>query len=161
MEMSIYIDFVISLRPSQCEYRFMISLRTRSIVCGLLFCILCLGEPLFAAGSAQSIQVIAHGQQVDIKQHLVRGKITIIDFYANWCGPCRQITPLLEQLAKSDPGIVLRKIDIINWQSPVAKQFNLDAIPHVQIYNRKGKLVGAVTGVDPEQVQNYVARAKL
>ena len=105
--------------------------------------------------------MIAHGQQVDIKKHLIRGKVTIIDFYADWCGPCRRITPLLEQLAKSDPGIVLRKIDIINWQSPVAKQFNLDAIPHVQIYNRKGKLVGAVTGVDPDAVQNYIAKAKL
>jgi thioredoxin 1 len=138
----------------------MISLRTRSLVCRLVLCTVCLGEPLFAAGGDQSIQVIAHGQQVDIKKHLVRGKVTIIDFYADWCGPCRRITPLLEQLAKTDPKIVLRKIDIINWQSPVAHQFNLDAIPHVMIYNRKREPVGAVTGVDSEAVQNYIAKAK-
>ena len=126
-----------------------------------MFCAFFLGEPLFAAGGGQSIQVIAHGQQVDIKQHLVRGKITIIDFYADWCGPCRMITPLLERLAKTDPKIVLRKIDIINWQSPVAHQFNLNAIPHIQVYNRNRQLVGAVSGVDPEAVQQYIAKAKL
>src|ERR671936_385422 len=98
----------------------MILLLTRSTVSAFLFCAICLGQSLFAAGGAQSSQVIAHGQQVNRKQHLVRGKITIIDFYADWCGPCRMITPWLEQLTKSDPNIVLRKIDIINWQSPVA-----------------------------------------
>lgn len=138
----------------------MISFRTRSIVCGFLLCAFFLGGPLFAAGTYKGADVIAHGQRVDLSKHLVRGKVTIIDFYADWCGPCRLIAPLLEQLAKSDPKIVLRRIDIINWQSPVAKQFNLDAIPHVQIYDRKGKLIGAVTGVDPDAVQAYVAKAK-
>ena len=140
----------------------MISFRIRVLICYLLLglVLLSLGQRLRAAGSAQSIRVIAHGQQVDIRKHLIRGKVTIIDFYADWCGPCRLIGPMLERLA-TDPQIVLRKVDIINFQSPVARQFNLDAIPHVQIYNRKGKFVGAVTGVDPDAVQAYVAKAKL
>lgn len=136
-------------------------LRTRLAVCGFLLCAFSVGGPLFAAGANKGGDVIAHGQQVDLKKHLVRGKVTIIDFYADWCGPCRLIAPMLEELAKSDPKIVLHKIDIINWQSPVAKQFNLGAIPHVQIYNGKGKLVGAVSGVDPDAIQTYVAKAKL
>jgi thiol-disulfide isomerase/thioredoxin len=114
----------------------------------------------FVAGRGLEIEVITGGQQVDLAKHLALGNVTIIDFYADWCGPCKRISPLLEQLTKSDPEIALRKIDIINWQSPVVKQYNLHAIPHVQIYNRKGQLIGTVTGLDPERVQQYVAKAK-
>lgn len=114
----------------------------------------------FVADRGQSIELIARGQQVDIKQHLALGNVTIIEFYAEWCGPCKMISPLLERLAQSDPEIALRKIDIVNWQSPVAMQYKIDGVPHVQVYNRKGQLVGAVSGVDPETVLKYVAKAK-
>jgi thiol-disulfide isomerase/thioredoxin len=115
----------------------------------------------FVADRGQTIELIARGQQVDIKQHLALGNVTIIDFYADWCVPCRQISPLLEQLARSDPEIALRKIDMVYWNSPVTKQYNIHSIPHVQIYGRRGQLVGKISGVDPNLVQKYVAQAKL
>jgi hypothetical protein len=55
---------------------------------------------------------------------------------------------------------VLRKVDIVNWSSPVAKQYEITAIPRVDIYDRKGKLVGDITGVDTAQIQQYVNQAK-
>ena len=118
-----------------------------------------LGVPVIAANGAQQKDVITHGQTVDISKHLVRGKVTIVEFYADWCGPCRLIAPMLEQLAK-DPKIAIRRIDIVNWESPVAHQYNINAIPHVLVYNRKRQLVGVVAGVDPEGIQQTVAKAK-
>ncbi len=114
----------------------------------------------FVADRGQSIELIARGQQVDIKQHLALGNVTIVDFYAEWCGPCKKISPVLERLAQTDPEIALRKIDIVNWQSPVAKQYKIDGVPHVEVYNRQGELVGSVSGVDPATVLKYVAKAK-
>ena len=67
---------------------------------------------------------------------------------------------MLEQLARTDPDIALRKIDIINWESPVAKQYKVQSIPRIEIYNRAGKLVGTA-GSSAEQVCRYVAEAKL
>jgi thiol-disulfide isomerase/thioredoxin len=108
----------------------------------------------------QPVEVISHGAQVDINKHLALGNVTIVDFYADWCAPCRQLSPSLEQMARSDPEIALRKIDIVNWKTPVARQFNLTSIPQVNVYNRRGALVGTVNGADPEQVKRYVAQAK-
>ena len=48
----------------------------------------------------------------------VPGKLVLFDFYADWCGPCRQISPHLERLAQSDPDVVLVKVDIVDWGPP-------------------------------------------
>jgi len=112
------------------------------------------------AGQAQRVEVITHGAPVDITRHLVPGHVTIVDFYADWCGPCRQLSPSLEQMAQTDPEIALRKIDIVNWNTAVAQQYNIHSIPQVNIYNRAGDLVGTVTGANFENVKRYVAQAK-
>ena len=113
-----------------------------------------------AARRGEPIEVISHGAQVDISKHLALGNVTVVDFYADWCGPCRQLAPSLEQLARSDPEIALRKIDIVNWKMPVAQQYNVHSIPQVNVYNRGGSLVGTVTGPDIDKIKSYVAQAK-
>src|SRR6266403_1911171 len=112
------------------------------------------------AGRGQPVEVISHGAQVDINQHLALGNVTVVDFYADWCGPCRQLSPNLEQMARSDPEIALRKVDIVNWRTPLARQFDIHSIPQVNVYNRGGRLTGTVNGADFEQVKRYVAQAK-
>jgi thioredoxin 1 len=112
-----------------------------------------------AARRGEPIEVISHGAEVDINQYLVRGSVTVID-YADWCGPCRQLSPSLEEMARNDPEIALRKIDIVNWKTAVAQQFNIHSIPQVNVYDRSGRLVGTVLGVDFEKVKSYVAQAK-
>jgi thiol-disulfide isomerase/thioredoxin len=114
----------------------------------------------FVAARGQQVEVITHGAQVDITKHLALGNVTVVDFYADWCGPCKQLSPSLEQMAKTDPDIVLRKIDIVDWNTAVVKQYNIHSIPHVNVYNRGGKLVGTVVGVKAEEVKRYVAQAK-
>ena len=113
-----------------------------------------------AARRGQPVEVISHGAQVDINRHLALGNVTVVDFYADWCGPCRQLTPSLEQMAMSDPQVALRKIDIVNWRTPVAQQFNIHSVPQVNVYNRGGRLVGTVVGADIDEIKRYVAQAK-
>ena len=113
-----------------------------------------------AARRGQATKVISHGEQVDINQHLALGNVTVVDFYADWCGPCRRLSPSLEQLARNDPQIALRKVDIGNWKTAVVQQFNVHSIPQVNVYDRSGRLVGTVFGGDLEKVKNYVAQAK-
>jgi thiol-disulfide isomerase/thioredoxin len=112
------------------------------------------------AGRGQQVEVISHGAHVDINRHLALGKVTVVDFYADWCGPCRQLSPSLEQMARTDPEIALRKIDIVNWKTAVVKQFNIRSIPQVNVYNRGGRLIGTVVGTDVGDIKRYVAQAK-
>jgi thiol-disulfide isomerase/thioredoxin len=113
-----------------------------------------------AAVRGQQVEVITHGAQVDITKHLALGNVTVVDFYADWCGPCRQVSPILEQMAKTDPEIVLRKIDIVDWKTAVVRQYSIHSIPQINVYNRGGRLVGTVVGADIEGVKRYVAQAK-
>jgi thiol-disulfide isomerase/thioredoxin len=113
-----------------------------------------------AARRGEPIKVISHGGQVDLNQHLVLGNVTLIDFYADWCGPCRQFSPSLEQLARDDAEIALRKIDIVSWKTAVVQQFDVHSIPQVNVYDRSGRLVGTVLGGDLEKVKSYIAQAR-
>ena len=110
--------------------------------------------------SGEPIPVISHGAMVDMNQQLAPGHVTVFDFYADWCGPCRRLSPSLEEMVRSDPEVALRKIDIVNWRTAVAQQFNIHFIPQVKVYDRSGRLVGTVRGVDVEKVKSYVAQAK-
>ena len=112
------------------------------------------------AGRGQQVEVISHGAQVDIARHLALGNVTVVDFYADWCGPCRQLSPSLEQMARTDPEIVLRKIDIVDWKTAVVRQYNIHSIPQVNVYSRGGRLGGTVVGADVDKVRSYVAQAK-
>lgn len=87
------------------------------------------------------IATIVHdGSQVDIKQHLEPGKLTIFDFYADWCGPCRIMDPKLKQLVRDYPAhVALKKIDIVKWGTPVTKQYNIRSIPYVLLMDEHGK----------------------
>jgi hypothetical protein len=44
-----------------------------------------------------------------------------------------------------DPRIVVRKVDIVNWNSPVAKQWNLKSIPNMRVYDPNGRQLGGAT----------------
>jgi thioredoxin 1 len=112
------------------------------------------------AGRGQPSEVISHGAQVDINQHLALGSVTVLEFYADWCGPCRMLSPSLEQMAQTDPDVALRKIDIVRWGTPVTHQFNVNSVPQVNVYNRGGSLVGTVRGADFDSVKAYIAQAK-
>jgi thiol-disulfide isomerase/thioredoxin len=111
-------------------------------------------------GLARKFMLLSGGTKLDLKKVIAPGKITIVDFYAEWCGTCKQLGPQLEKLNKEDSDVVLRKVDIIDWNSQVAKQFELKGIPNVQIYDRNGKLAGTVTGASIDAVRTHVKAAK-
>jgi len=92
--------------------------------------------------------VISQGREVDLKDFLVPGKITIFDFTSEYCGPCRAYADPLLHLHRQRPGIVVVKVDInrpeqhrIDWDSPVAKQYDMHSIPHFKVYGPDGKVL--------------------
>jgi len=93
------------------------------------------------AGEAD-VQIIAHGERVDLEAHTVPGKYTVFDFYAVWCPPCRALSPALEKLAARNPGtLAIRKVDIVDWTMPVAEQHGIEELPFLVLFDKDGKRV--------------------
>ena len=100
-----------------------------------------LGDASMAVANAGTadVKLISQGREVTLEDHLVPGKLVVFDFFAEWCAPCRYVTPVLERLAAEHPDrLALRTIDVIDWSSPVARQHGLSAIPHLVLFGPDG-----------------------
>jgi thioredoxin 1 len=112
-----------------------------------------------AAEVPDVVVVSDRGRRVDLRAHVGKGKVTIVDFYAKWCGPCRVMAPRLEDLARDDKDVVLVKINIVSWKTDVVKQYRIASIPNLRVYDRKGQVVGKPTA-SLDEVRSLVAQAK-
>jgi len=107
-----------------------------------------------------NIETIKGGDKIDFKNHLTEGIITIFDFYADWCAPCKVFSPKVERLLLDYDNLALRIVDIVDWESALAKQltkdYQLPALPFTLIFDDKGKVLGKVVGNDIEQVKEII-----
>ena len=97
--------------------------------------------PMATNGPMPPIKVNQAGAAINLQSSLVAGRINIVDFYADWCGPCRQMAPVLEGFVAKNPRYCLLKVDIKDWKSPVALQYGLRSIPHIKIFDERGRLM--------------------
>ena len=84
------------------------------------------------------ISVISRGEPVDLQMSAVAGKYTVFDFYADWCPPCRVLDVQLHRIAAHHDNIAIRKIDIIDWTTPVVKQHGVEGLPHLILFGPDG-----------------------
>ena len=84
--------------------------------------------------------------------------IWMVDFWAAWCGPCRAIAPVLEELAKASKGsVTLAKVNV-DEQPGLAARYGIRSIPTV-LFVKEGKVVDQVIGAVPRaQVQAKLAQ---
>ena len=76
--------------------------------------------------------------------------LTVVDFWATWCAPCRMIAPILDQLATEYAGKVkVTKLDV-DQNVRTATRFNVRSIPTL-LFFKDGKLVDQVVGAVPKQ----------
>jgi putative thioredoxin len=87
-----------------------------------------------------------------------KSKLIIVDFWAPWCGPCKQLTPILEKIiSKSGDKITLVKINIDENQQ-IAAQLRIQSIPTVYAFKDK-QIVNAFQGVIPEgQITEFIEK---
>jgi thiol-disulfide isomerase/thioredoxin len=98
----------------------------------------------------------------DLNKALAAGKITVIDFYAEWCGPCRKVDEHVKKVLNDRKDVAYRRMNIVDWDTPLAQRYLKGApeLPYVLVYDGKGTRVDAIAGVDLARLDAAIAKAK-
>jgi thiol-disulfide isomerase/thioredoxin len=96
-----------------------------------------------------------------LEAHAVRGKVTLFDFYAVWCAPCRKIDGHVFALLGKRNDLAVRKLNVVDWETPLASRYlkNVPSLPYVLVYGKDGKRVAAVAGLDLAALDRAIANA--
>jgi thioredoxin 1 len=79
---------------------------------------------------------------------LMSDKPVIVDFWAEWCGPCKMIAPILEEIAAENDGIVIAKLNV-DENPQTAASYGITSIPTMNVYSG-GQIVKTIIGAKPK-----------
>ena len=88
---------------------------------------------------------------------LSQGKLMMVDFWASWCGPCRMLGPVIDQLDNQYPDVVVGKVNVDDEQE-LAMRYGVMSIPTV-IFFKDGKEIDRKVGVMPPEAFVQVLEA--
>src|SRR5687767_1632139 len=71
--------------------------------------------------NADLVEISKQGEDVPtLDAHVVKGKVTVFDFYAVWCAPCRKIDAHVFGLLRDRTDLAIRKLNVVSWETPLA-----------------------------------------
>ncbi|MBI5060152.1 thioredoxin [candidate division KSB1 bacterium] len=92
---------------------------------------------------------VLHMTDAEFPNALKSHSMLVVDAYADWCGPCRMIAPIVKELATEYAGRVsFAKVDVDNNHG-IARQFGIQSIP-TMLFFKNGELVDRVVGAMPK-----------
>ena len=80
----------------------------------------------------------------------------LIDFYADWCGPCRMVGPIVEEIAEEHPEYKVCKVNVDD-DSAIAMQYNVMSIPNFIFFKNGENVKNIVGGMSPKDFEQNIA----
>lgn len=99
--------------------------------------------------------MIKHIENLEQFNELIKGERVLVDFFATWCGPCRMLTPVLEEVSEDDKDLLILKVDC-DQLPEIASKYGVRSIPSL-FFVSKGAIVRAGVGfMDAGKLKNFV-----
>jgi len=87
---------------------------------------------------------------------LLSSKPMVVDFFATWCGPCKELTPILDEIEKKFKGqVIFERIDV-DQKPELAQEFGIQAIPMLMFVTPKGEYQTLVGLQSPEVIESKI-----
>jgi thiol-disulfide isomerase/thioredoxin len=110
------------------------------------------------AAPEKTVQLNAAGEPVDVAAALPAGYVTVVDFWSESCHACVALGGMLAVGVAKDPRVVIRKIDVGDGFTPVARAYQIDALPHYLIYDKRKRLRYDLVGSDCVEASDIAKR---
>jgi thioredoxin 1 len=76
-------------------------------------------------------------------------QIVVVDFWAQWCGPCRTVSPILDQIASENPNKIVVVTVNVDDNPLTAMEYRITSMPAIKVF-RNGEVVKSMTGARPK-----------
>jgi len=96
--------------------------------------------------TAHSSGTVSYVGQADFAHQVLESDVPVlVDFYADWCGPCRALGPVLDQLAEAVPDAKIVKVDV-DENPELAARYRIDSIPALMVF-KNGRVTAQQNGL--------------
>jgi len=112
---------------------------SRYLVCALLLLTTAQVSPAQNPAKPTEKPLNRPGEDTDFQRYLNSGRVSVVAFYADWCPSCRSWAPILDAVNTSFPDMQVLFMDIGEWDTPVAKKYGVESIPHFKIYDQSAR----------------------
>ncbi len=95
----------------------------------------------------------------DFDEQVSSSTPTLVDFWATWCGPCKMLAPILEELAESVTGVTIAKVDV-DEEEAVAMKYGIMSIPTLIMFKNGKEVAKSVGYKNLSQLKAFIEENK-